>query len=62
MGSAGRVRERLSAILAETDADELMLTAHIYDHDARLRSFELASQAIAGGQHGGRREAVSARQ
>src|SRR3954467_14764156 len=57
VGSAGRVRERLSAILAETDADELMLTAHIYDHDARLRSFELASQAMRGvGQTGGARQ------
>src|SRR5205823_11074354 len=35
VGPVGRVRERLAAILAETDADELMLTAHIYDHEAR---------------------------
>ena len=47
-----------SDILAETDADELMLTAHIYDHDARLRSFELASHAMRGVGQSGRREAV----
>lgn len=52
VGSVGRVRERLAAILVETDADELMLTAHIYDHAARLRSFELASHAIRGRSYG----------
>src|SRR3954468_403574 len=58
VGSAGRVRERLAAVRAETDADELMLTAHIYDHDARLRSFELASHAMRGVGQPGQREAV----
>jgi luciferase family oxidoreductase group 1 len=48
VGSVGRVRERLSAIQAETGADELMLTAHIYDHAAHLRSFELAAEAMRG--------------
>jgi luciferase family oxidoreductase group 1 len=46
VGSLGTVRERLGAILQTTGADELILTAHIYDHAARLRSFELASQAM----------------
>ena len=55
VGSPGRVRERLAAILAETGADELMLTAHIYDHAARLRSFELAAQAMRGVGQAGRR-------
>jgi luciferase family oxidoreductase group 1 len=46
VGSVGAVRERLAALLAETGADELMLTAHVYDHGARLRSFELAAHAM----------------
>jgi luciferase family oxidoreductase group 1 len=46
VGSAGKVRERLRTIFEETGADELILTAHIYDHAARLRSFELAAQAM----------------
>ena len=54
------VRERLAALHAETGADELMLTAHIYDHDARLRSFELASHAMRGVGQTGRRGAVLA--
>jgi luciferase family oxidoreductase group 1 len=45
IGSIDTVRERLGEILAATRADELILTAHIYDHAARLRSFELAWQA-----------------
>ena len=61
VGSVGRVRERLAAILAETDADELMLTAHIYDHGARLRSFELASQAMRRWVRLGGSESVSAK-
>jgi luciferase family oxidoreductase group 1 len=46
VGSPGAVREGLSALLSETGADELMFTAHIYDHAARLRSFELAAGAL----------------
>ena len=45
VGSVATVKERLRAIVSQTAADELMLTAHIYDHEARLRSFELAAQA-----------------
>ena len=58
VGSVGTVRGRLAAILAETGADELMLTAHIYDHGARLRSFELAAHALREASPAGRREEV----
>jgi hypothetical protein len=37
------VRHGLKAIIERTGADELMLTAQIFDHNARLRSFELAA-------------------
>ena len=60
VGSVGSLRERLATILAETGADELMLTAHIFDHDARLRSFELASHAMREVGPTGRRKSVSA--
>jgi luciferase family oxidoreductase group 1 len=42
VGTPDRVRSVLEMILAETGADELILTAQIHDHAARLRSFELA--------------------
>jgi alkanesulfonate monooxygenase SsuD/methylene tetrahydromethanopterin reductase-like flavin-dependent oxidoreductase (luciferase family) len=46
VGSPETVRRRLEAILEETQADELILTAHIHDHATRLRSFELASEVM----------------
>ena len=43
VGSPASARRSLEAITESTEADELMLTAQIYDHAARLRSFELAA-------------------
>jgi len=42
-GSPRTVRRRLEEIIAQTGADELMITGQIYDHAARLRSFEIAA-------------------
>ncbi|PKO51688.1 MAG: LLM class flavin-dependent oxidoreductase, partial [Betaproteobacteria bacterium HGW-Betaproteobacteria-21] len=47
VGSPTTVRAQLEALLAKTAADEVMLTAQIFDHGARLRSFELVAQAWA---------------
>jgi luciferase family oxidoreductase group 1 len=44
VGSAATVARGLQFFLDTTQADELILTGHIYDHAARLRSFELVSQ------------------
>jgi luciferase family oxidoreductase group 1 len=44
VGSPETVSRRLRAILAETGADELIVTSQIYDHAARLRSFEIVSE------------------
>jgi luciferase family oxidoreductase group 1 len=44
VGSPQTVREKLQGFVEETGADELMFTAQIYDHQARLRSFELAAE------------------
>lgn len=45
VGGPETVRCKLAAFLEATGADELMLTASIYEHRARLRSFELAIEA-----------------
>jgi luciferase family oxidoreductase group 1 len=45
VGSPDSVRRGLRAFRERTGADELMVTAQIYDHAARMRSFELAAQA-----------------
>ncbi|HEY4441302.1 MAG TPA: LLM class flavin-dependent oxidoreductase [Candidatus Elarobacter sp.] len=45
VGSRETVRAGMEAFVAETQADELIVTAHVYDHAARLRSFEIAAEA-----------------
>jgi luciferase family oxidoreductase group 1 len=46
VGSVDTIREKMAKIVSATQADELILTGHIYDHLARLRSLELASYAM----------------
>jgi len=51
VGSPDAVREGLDAFVARTGADELMVTSQIFDHGARLRSYEItaaAREALAG--------------
>jgi luciferase family oxidoreductase group 1 len=42
VGSGQAVQRGLAEFAAQTGADELMLTSQIFDHAARLRSYELA--------------------
>jgi luciferase family oxidoreductase group 1 len=44
IGSAESVVKALEAFLARTGADELMLSSHIFDQQARLRSYELTAR------------------
>jgi luciferase family oxidoreductase group 1 len=44
VGSPDSVREGLQSLIEQTGADEVMITAQIFDHAARLRSFELVAQ------------------
>ena len=46
VGSPEKVENRLGEILEETAANEIILTAQIYDHQARLRSFEIAAAIL----------------
>ncbi|WP_308167419.1 LLM class flavin-dependent oxidoreductase [Catellatospora tritici] len=47
LGSPETVTSQLSALLARTGADELMLTTLVYDVAARVRSFELIAEQVA---------------
>ncbi len=47
IGSPATLRAKFQEFLAETSADEIIVTAQIYDHAARLRSFELGAQILA---------------
>ena len=48
VGSPETVRAGLAAFAAEHQPDELMLTAQIFDHAARLRSFEIVAEVGMG--------------
>jgi luciferase family oxidoreductase group 1 len=45
VGSRETVHKGLEAFIDATQADEIMVTAQIFDHAARLRSFELVAEA-----------------
>jgi alkanesulfonate monooxygenase SsuD/methylene tetrahydromethanopterin reductase-like flavin-dependent oxidoreductase (luciferase family) len=47
VGSQATVVAGLKAFAERTQADELMITGSIFDHGARLRSFEIAAAAAA---------------
>ncbi len=44
IGSPETVAHKLKAFIAETAADEIVMTSQVYDHQARLRSFEIVAQ------------------
>jgi luciferase family oxidoreductase group 1 len=44
VGTPASVAPRLRAFLDETRADEIIVSGHIYEHAARLRSFELGAK------------------
>jgi luciferase family oxidoreductase group 1 len=46
IGSPGTVRTGLDAFIRRTGADEVMVTASIFDQAARLRSFEIVARAF----------------
>lgn len=48
VGSPETVKAQLAALIARHAPDEVMLTGMIHDHAARLRSFEIAAEVMAG--------------
>ena len=47
VGSLETVRRGLQDLVEKTGADELIMAGQIFDHKARLRSFEIAAQAAS---------------
>ena len=45
VGSPATIAPQMREFVARTGADELILASHIYDHAARLRSYEIAMSA-----------------
>ncbi|WP_434031337.1 LLM class flavin-dependent oxidoreductase [[Pseudomonas] boreopolis] len=56
LGDEADVAQGLDDFVARHRPDELMVTANIYDHAARLRSFELAARAWQGRRAGALQE------
>jgi alkanesulfonate monooxygenase SsuD/methylene tetrahydromethanopterin reductase-like flavin-dependent oxidoreductase (luciferase family) len=46
VGAPETVKKKVDAFLERTKADELIITGQIYEHAARLRSFELLAQTM----------------
>lgn len=46
IGGPETVRRKLTRLLEETGADELIFTSDLYDHALRLRSFEIAADVM----------------
>ena len=49
VGGRETIAAGLARFVAETGADELMITAQIFDHQARRRSFEILAEVAAAG-------------
>jgi alkanesulfonate monooxygenase SsuD/methylene tetrahydromethanopterin reductase-like flavin-dependent oxidoreductase (luciferase family) len=47
IGTRGQVRDGFAEFIAKTGADELIIASQIYDHQARVHSYEIAAGARA---------------
>jgi luciferase family oxidoreductase group 1 len=47
-GNKDTIKERLQLYLNQTGADEFIVAAQVYDHQARLRSFEILAEVAQG--------------
>jgi luciferase family oxidoreductase group 1 len=48
IGSPATVRAAIGAFIARTQPDELIITSQVFEHAARLRSFEIAAEILRG--------------
>jgi luciferase family oxidoreductase group 1 len=46
VGAPDRIGAGVDAFVEQTGADEVMITAHIFDHDARLRSLQITAEQL----------------
>lgn len=46
-GTKDSIKDKLASMIEETGADELMVAAAVWDHKARVQSFELLAKAMA---------------
>jgi luciferase family oxidoreductase group 1 len=46
IGGPESIKQQMQAFVSETQIDEVMVTSHIYDHHAKLRSYQLFADAL----------------
>lgn len=46
VGNPQQVEQQLRDLIDQHQPDEVILTGHVYDHAARLRSFEIGAAAM----------------
>ena len=46
IGDRAGVKEQLEALIAQTEANEIMAHTEIFDHQARLRSYEILANTV----------------
>lgn len=49
IGGPATLATQMRSFLAQTQIDEVMVTSHIYDHEARLRSYQLFAEVLKKG-------------
>lgn len=50
-GNKATVQEKLQQVLQDTGADEIIVSAQIYEHEARLRSYQYLAELVKAGDH-----------
>jgi len=46
VGSQETIRQQLASLIDQTGADEIIATGQVFDHAARIRSFEIAADVF----------------
>ena len=46
VGTADKIHQQVNEFIAKTEADELMITSQIYDHRARLHSYDIVAKTL----------------
>ncbi len=46
IGSPETIKEDMDSFIAQTQVDEIMVTSHIYDHQARVHSYQLFAETL----------------
>ena len=50
IGGPATLKRELETFVQQTQVDEIMVTSHIFDHDAKMHSYTLFAEALRQGQ------------